>query len=228
MQQQLLRCYQSLWAGYDLRPWWQRELWDPVDDPRIPVRAHEPHGRHTLYFHHIGAGWLRRGLQWCCKVNLETSAWAWFTVRGRVSDFAVFDAFLADRDIGQVWLADDPSRVRMLMLDFLGHLRTSRVTAKRPAHGQPLSASRVMKLMISVEQFYIFMHDHQQTAAAALAEPGWLRLGPQHTRLFRRGGLPRQRRRPHEGEVISDGAFSEIMAGIGVLGDRGRRRWPGR
>lgn len=220
VRQQLLRCCRSLWAGYDLRPWWQRELWDPIDDPRIPVRAHEPHGRHTLYFHHISAGWLRRGVQWCCKVNLETGAWAWSTVRDRVNELAFFGAFLADRDIRPVWLADDPPRVRVLMLDFLDHLRTSRVTAKRPTNGQPLSASRIMKLMISVEQFYIFMHDYQDVAAAALAEPGWLRLGPQHTRLFRRGELPRQRRRPHEGDVINDEAFSEIMAGIGVLGDR--------
>jgi hypothetical protein len=38
-------------------------------------------------------------------------------------------------------------------------------------------------LASDVEQFYLFMADNQDTAAAALAEPGVLRLGPQHARF---------------------------------------------
>ncbi|MGH3798504.1 MAG: hypothetical protein ACRDSP_26995 [Pseudonocardiaceae bacterium] len=37
--QQLRRCYRLLSVAYDPRPWWQREMWDPSIDPRIPQRA---------------------------------------------------------------------------------------------------------------------------------------------------------------------------------------------
>src|ERR1019366_6308285 len=50
-------------------------------------------------------------------------------------------------------------------------------------------------------------------------EPGWLRLGPQHTVFFRRGELPRPRLADPDTDVIGDAAMSRIMAGIGVLGD---------
>lgn len=41
-------CLRFLWLldpAYDTRPWWQRESWHPVEDPRIPLREHEPLGR---------------------------------------------------------------------------------------------------------------------------------------------------------------------------------------
>ena len=44
------RCYRLLAAAYDARPWWQREVWDPAADPRIPQRAHEPRGAHCVHF----------------------------------------------------------------------------------------------------------------------------------------------------------------------------------
>ena len=34
------------------------------------------------------------------------------------------------------------------------------------------------------------MTDNKDAAAAALAEPGWLRLGPEHAGFYRRGELP--------------------------------------
>ncbi len=104
------------------------------------------------------------------------------------------------------------------MLDYLGHLRGMRVQRPGKRHGQPLSDSRVATLMTGIEQFYAFMHDHRDTAAAALAEPGWLRLDPQHAVFFRRGEKPRTRRRGHDGDVIDDDALSQIMAGTGLLG----------
>ena len=74
-------------------------------------------------------------------------------------------------------------------------------------------------LLTSVEQFYAFMHDHRDTAAVALAEPGWLQLGPQHAMFFRRGEKPRRdRHRGHGRDVIDGDAFTQIMAGAGLLG----------
>lgn len=215
---QLLRCYRLLRAGYDSRPWWQREIWAPTCDPRIPQRDHEPLGRRAVHFHRIHTDWLRRGMQWCAKVGLETGAWSWSTVHLRVTALAVFDAFLIDRAIGRPHLADDPAQVRTLMLDYLGHVRGLRVERIGPTRGQPVSAARANTLLTSVEQFYAFMHDHQDAAAVASAEPGWLLLGPQHVGLFRRGERPRPPRRTHERDVIDDEAFAKIIARVGVLG----------
>lgn len=219
LRQQLRRCYRLLMAAYDPRPWWQREMWDPTINPRIPQRPHEPRGRLACYFDRIGTGWLRRGLQWCCKVGLETSALSWGTVQLRIEAIAVFDLFLAGRDVPGPWLADGPDDVRALMLEFLGHVRGLRVQRPGPNHGQPLSQSRVSALLNGVEQFYAFMHDHRAAAATALTEPGWLRLRPEHAVFFRRGEKPpRSRQRGPERDVIDVGAFAQIMAGTGLLG----------
>jgi len=104
------------------------------------------------------------------------------------------------------------------MLDYLSHLHGIRIARPGPRHGQPLSQSRVAALLTGVEQLYAFMHDHRDTAAAALAEPGWLRLDPQHAVFFRRGEKPRKRRGGGEGDVIDGDALSQIMAGAGLLG----------
>jgi len=219
IRQQLSRCWRFLSVAYDTRPWWLRETWDPACDPRVPQRPHEPRGRQACYFDRIGTGWLRRGLQWHCKVGLETGALSWGTVQLRADTMTAFDAFLAGRRVPGPWLAAGPAHLRALMLDFLGHVRSLRVQRPGPAQGQPLSQSRVTALLTSVEQFYAFMHDHRDTAAVALAEPGWLQLGPQHAMFFRRGEKPRRdRHRGHGRDVIDGDAFTQIMAGAGLLG----------
>jgi integrase len=217
VRQQLTRCWRLLAAAYDVRPWWQREVWSPAADPRIPQRVHEPR-RHAANFGPITGGWLRAGMQWHCKVGLETGTLAWGTVGLRVAAATVFDAFLQGRGVPGPWLAGEPAQLRALMLDYLGHLRGMRNQRPGNRHGQPLSDSRVAVLMTGIEQFYAFMHDHRDTAAAALAEPGWLRLGPHHAIFFRRGEKPRKRRRGSERDVIDNDAFTQIMAGAGLLG----------
>jgi len=219
LRQQLRRCYRLLSVAYDPRPWWLRQVWDPTLDARIPQRPHEPRGRLACYFDRIGTGWLRRGLQWYCRVGLETAALSWGTVQLRIDALVVFDAFLTGRNVPGPWLADEPAEVRALMLDFLGHVRGLRVQKAGPTKGQPLSQSRVSALLNGVEQFYVFMHDHRDTAATTLTEPGWLRLGPGHAMFFRRGEKPRRsRHRGHERDVIDADAFAHIMAGTGLLG----------
>ena len=84
-------------------------MWDPSLDPRIPQRAHEPRGRHAARFDRIAFDWLRQGLQWHCKVGLETGTLAWGTVALRVDAVTVFDAFLTDRQVPGPWLADEPA-----------------------------------------------------------------------------------------------------------------------
>ncbi len=217
MRQVLLRFLWLLDLAYDTRPWWQRESWHPVEDPRVPVRMHEPLGRHALHFHRITAGWLRRAAQWHGKIALETGLLRWSTLGQRVFALTVFDAFLASRGISEPRLDADPGRVRHLMLDFLGHVTASRAT-RGPTAGQPVSAAHAKTILVNVEQFYLFMHDNANEAAAA-GDPGWRELGAEHAGFYRIRELPRPGRRDPALDIIDDAAMTQIMAGIGMLGD---------
>jgi integrase len=105
------------------------------------------------------------------------------------------------------------------MLDYLGHLRGRQIRPGRRSAGQRLSQASIQRLASDIEQFYVFMADNKETAAAALVEPGWLQLGPQHAGFYRRGELPgKQQPRPGS-QVIDDDAMSRIMAGLELLGE---------
>ena len=204
-------------AAYDTRAWWQREVWRPAEDPRIPQRDHEPRGRESIGFTRFSAPWLRTGLQWFGKSVLETGQMTWSTLLQRVGSMTEFDAFLAGRGSFPPHLADDPAAVRALMRDYLAHVSTRRVERGARA-GELISASQRKILVICVEQFYIFMHDHAEEAAAVLAEPGWLRLGPQHAMLVRRGERPRRRSSCDPHRLIDDTTMTAIMGQAGMLG----------
>ena len=219
MRQVLLRFLWLLDLAYDTRPWWQRESWHPVEDHRIPVRQHEPLGRQAIHFHRITTGWLRRTAQWHGKVTLETGVLRWSTLNQRVFALTVLDAFLAGRGISEPRLAADPARVRQLMQDFLGHVRASRAS-RGPTAGQPVSAAHAKTVLVHVEQFYLFMHDHKDAAAAATGEPGWREVGTGHAGFYRNRELPRPARRDPGLDIIDDTAMTKIMAGIGQLGEK--------
>jgi integrase len=217
MRQVLLRFSWLLDLAYDTRPWWQRESWHPVEDRRIPLREHEPLGRQAIHFHRITAPWLRRAAQWHGKVALETGVLRWSTLSQRVFTLTVFDGFLAGRGIGEPRLDADPARVRPLMRDFLGHVRASQAS-RGPTAGQPVSSAHAKTVLVHVEQFYLFMHDHKDEAAAALGEPGWRELGAEHAGFYRNRELPRPGRRDPGLDIIGGTAMTKIMAGIGRLG----------
>ena len=90
-RQYLTNYYRLLEDAYDPRPWWRRDVWNPTIDGRIPLRLHEPVGRHAAHFERIGTLWLRGGLQWHCKLGLETGSLTWTTVLQRISGLVVFD-----------------------------------------------------------------------------------------------------------------------------------------
>ncbi|MBF6072863.1 tyrosine-type recombinase/integrase [Nocardia farcinica] len=211
------RCYRMLWLAYDQRPWWQHEEWNLALNPRIPRRPHEPSQGTSLHFHTIDPLWLRLGLQWWFKVSLETGTLTWTSLRAIRSGIAVFSDWLADRDPAPPWLSDEPPGVRVLMLEFLGHVRTLPARTG-PNKGKPLSDLRVNDIATNLEQFYLFMHDNRDSAAQALNEPGWLRLGPEHAKLWRRGETRRTPVTPGRREVIDDAALSQIMANLHLIG----------
>jgi integrase len=214
----LARMVRLLLIALDTGPWWDRDRWDPVGDPRIPLREHEPMGRYAVRFDTISTGWLRRAAQWHCKIGLETASLTWSSVHRRVSAIKQFDEFLHGRDVAGPWLADHPAGVRALMLDYLGHLRGRHIRPGRRGAGQRLSQASIQRQASEIEQFYVAMADNNQAAAAALGEPGWLQLGPQHAGFYRRGELP-GKQQPHLGrQVIDAEALSRIMAGLELLG----------
>jgi integrase len=213
----LTRMMHLLVTALDTDPWWHRDRWNPVEDTRIPLRDHEPMGRYSVRFDGIGTRWLRYGLQWHCKVGLDTAVLSWSTVHRRVVAVKEFDAFLRSRPVDGPRLANHAAGVRAVMLDFLGHLRAREVTRGRRA-GQRLSPASVARLASDVEQFYLFMADNTDAAAAALGEPGWLRLGAEHAGFYRRGELPGKQPPRIEGQVIDDDAMTQIMSGLNLLG----------
>ena len=213
----LSRMMRLLVTALDTGPWWQRDRWDPVEEPRIPLREHEPMGRYAVHFDAICTGWLRRGIQWHCKVGLDTGMLTWSTVHRRTAAIRVFDTFLVDQNVPGPHLADDAAGVRRLVLDFLGYLRAKSVT-RGPRAGQRLSPASLQKTAGDLEAFYAFMTESKDDAAATLTDPGWSRLGPEHTRFYRRGELGSKPRPRLEGQIIDDEAMSQVMAGLGLLG----------
>src|SRR5207344_1195604 len=115
IRQLLTRMMRLLVTAMDTGPWWQRDQWNPVEDNRIPLRDHEPMGRYSVRFDRIDTRWLRRGLQWHCKVGLDTGVLTWSTVHRRIVAVGEFDGFLAGRGIEGPWLADHPAGARALM-----------------------------------------------------------------------------------------------------------------
>ena len=127
----LTRMTRLLAIALDPGPWWQQERWSPVEDRRIPVREHEPMGRLTARFDQITLAWLRRGLQWHCKTALETGTMAWSGVFRQIVSVKVFDfSWPPARSPARRW--PRAAQVRVLMLDFLAHLRTRTVTRGGP------------------------------------------------------------------------------------------------
>lgn len=214
---EIRRYSRVLEAAYDSREWWQREVWRPAEDPRIPQRDHEPRGRESIGFTRFTAPWLRAGMQWFGKSVLETGQITWSTLMQRVGAMTEFDAFLAGRGSFPPYLADSPAAVRALMHDYLAHVSARRVGRGKRA-GEPVSASQRKILVICVERFYAFMHDHAEEAAAVLAEPGWLRLGTEHAMLVRRGERPRRPKAGEPCQIIGDTAMTRIMGQAGLLG----------
>jgi integrase len=214
----LRACYRLLHLAYDPREWWEHEVWDLRLDARIPVRAHEPTAKNMINFLAIEQDWLRAGLRWHGKIGLETGMSRWSTVYDRVTGLKHFSAFLAAAGVDHPALAERPTDLRLLALDFLGYLRGLRAMTG-PNRGGRLSDSYLVHLMGDVEQFYAFMADHHHEAASRLNDHRWRYLGDEHARLWRIGEKPLKPRTPPDGAYLDDTAMSQIMANVQLLGD---------
>ena len=201
-----------------------RDQWNPVEDTRIPLRDHEPMGRYSVRFDRIDTRWLRRGLQWHCKVGLDTGVLSWSTVHRRIVAVEEFDVFLP------VARCDGPLAGRSTPPGCARSCWTSSVTSApgrspvdaAPGSGCPGLGVSAWPAMSSSST--CSWTDNKDAAAAALAEPGWLRLGPQHAGFYRRGEMPGKQQARLEGHVIDDDAMTQIMGGLDLLGAAVERR----
>lgn len=212
------RCYRHLMIAYDPREWWQHDAWSPRFDARIPLREHEPAtARAGFDLLVIEQPWLREALKWQLKTALETGLLRWATVLARLGALTLFSTFIAQRAIDEPRLCADRQDLRLLALEFLGHVqaRRARCGANR---GQLLGNGTVRNIIEHVEQFYAFMADNKHEAARAVGDPRWEALGDEHARLWRAGEKPLPPRGPDEDVYFDDHTMAQLMRHAGLLG----------
>jgi integrase len=198
--------------AYHRGEWWELNVWNPVYDPRIPQRLHEPAGRHSEYFGRLTAPWLREGAKWWLSRQLEAEVYTWSTVNSRLDALKWFQRYLdAAGGCDGPHLVDDERRLRGFIEGFQGFLARQRVTTG-PTKGQQLSTVVRRAAMTSLEQFYRFCYENQDEAAGVLGEQRWRLLRPQHAVLFRFGDKPKMRREPPPDAVLSDEVLSRLAS----------------
>ncbi len=204
------RACKLLWFAYDASPWWKREIWDLTMDPRIPRREQEPLRQRIVHWHLIEPPWLRLGARFYVKTLLESGQITWTSAHNIQAGFVVFAKFATQRHLNSPLLADDPSKVRPLMLEFLQETRAQPMAHGHNA-GKHRSQSNLSQITTAVRGFYAFMYDHAGDAARATGDPRWSELGPEHLRFWRPGDLPRKRiKRFDERHLLSDAVVAKI------------------
>ena len=152
--------------------------------------------------------WLREGVKFYLYLQLESGQLTWSTVVPGHVFAARFSEFAVSRGLTTPALADDPSQLRPLVLEFRAFLRQWR--RERPAHGQarggPLDDRSVACTLRFLGNFYRAMNDYRADAAAATGDDRWLALTDGHARLVRRDELAAERviRQADERNYISD------------------------
>ena len=215
--QWLRKCLDLLAPAYHRGEWWQLDVWNPHLDPRIPLRDHEPEGHSVVNFSRLTTPWLREAAKWWLKTCLETGWYTWTSVGKRLDSLIWLQRFVDVHGVSGPDLAPY-DQLRAWCSDFVGYLRTS--TARSgPTKGQALSAASRRVRMAAIENFYRFMDEHRIEAASVLEEAGWLRLGIQHSVLFRPQERPRCRSQVVPDRVLEDGVVEKIAAGAHVLAE---------
>ena len=207
---------------YSDAPWWKHDLWCLRFDRRIPRRDHEPHGDASVRWDNIAPPWLREGVKFYTYLQLEAGQLTWSTVL-QVHVFAArLGEFALTRNLNHPALADDPSQLRALAMEFRAFLQQWR--RERPAHGQarggPLNARSVARTLRFLGNFYGTMSDCRADAAAATGDEGWLALTDSHARLVRRDELSAERaiRQADERNYISDTDLARMLQYVELLG----------
>jgi integrase len=194
---------------YHQGDWWELNVWNPLLDTRIPIREHEPHRAHVLYFSHLTTGWLREAAKWWLSRQLERGVYAWSTAETRQHGLVWFQRYLDLRGCDGPHILDDQQKLGQWIQGFRQWLGQQKATSG-PNKGATLGAIQRRAAMTAAEQLYRFLFEERDAAAGQLGEPRWRQLGPQHAVLFRFGDKPTGARTPPPDAVLSDAVISRI------------------
>lgn len=198
---------------YHRGPWWQLDVWNPGLDDRIPMRIHEPNRLHVLNFTRLNAPWLRAGAKLWLSVGLTNGRYTWSTVRSRLDALKWLQRYLTQVGDGGPSLTGDPAALRGFVLGFCELL-----SSHRKSNGEPLAKNPRRQTMTAIEQFFQWMFDHREMAAAELGLPAWASLRPELCVLFRPEDKPRlTNRREFLDMVLEDAVMTKIAEGAELL-----------
>lgn len=216
-----LKCLRKLLdhlvVAYHAGEWWELDVWNPICDPRIPLRAHEPSGRSVTNLSHLTAPWLRAGAKFWLKTYLETGAYTWTSLKSRLDQLKWLQRHIDVQGAAGPHIAEDADAIRPWFSSFAKFLREHRVESG-PTAGQPLGAHQRRSTMSTIETFYRFMFDNRVEAATTLKDQRWLKVGLHHCVLFRPDEKPRFTNRSTADRVLSDEVVQRIAAGASLLG----------
>lgn len=200
---------------YHRGEWWQLNVWNPMLDPRIPMREHEPLRTENIYFSHLTTPWLREGAKYWLSRQLEREVYTWSTLRSRQHVLVHFQRYLDAIGCQDPQLAPS-EELGSWIQEFRGWMGRQ-VVSWGSRKGNPLGATQRRAAMTALEQLYRFMFQEQSAAARALGRNCWGKLTPQHAILFRFGDKPTAPKAPPPEMVLSDTMVSRIVEGCEVL-----------
>lgn len=215
----LRRIRRALGIAYHEQAWWQADLWDPVHDPRIPGRRHEPRGQATVDWSSVEPGWLRAAGQWWLGTLVNADRIRWGSVgRYRTVLCSHFGPFLIERGIDSPVLVTDPvTMLRPFANDFLGWLRTRRA-GSGPNKGQPLSNKTISLTQTAVNSMYAFFVQHRDEAAFVLGEPRWREITERHLIMWPRGETISVTHSTEAPEYLDADDLSRVTAHLDLIG----------
>ncbi|SKX63916.1 putative transposase/integrase [Mycobacteroides abscessus subsp. abscessus] len=197
--------------------WWQLNVWNPLLDNRIPRREHEPMGAKNASFTRLTSEWLREGAKLWLSANLSTGRYSWSTIKSRLDALKWLQRHIDQRGDEGPCLTADPHGLRPFIRGFCDMMSTHRIKVGKNT-GQLLGKNPRRHVMVAIEQFYQWMYDHRNEAAATLGIPEWATLRPEHCVLFRPEDKPRlTNKRTSEVMVLDDDVMRRIAEGCDVL-----------
>ncbi|MCJ0980465.1 tyrosine-type recombinase/integrase [Rhodococcus sp. ARC_M12] len=202
--------------AYHRDPWWQLNVWNPILDPRVPQRDHEPQGGTVLHFTNLTSTWLREGAKYWLSAGLATERYTWSTVRSRLDALKWLQRYIDNVGDEGPCLTADPHKLRGFIRGFCDLLLAHRIESG-PRSGLALAKNPRRQIMSSIEQFYQFMYDHRDEASTELGISAWAALRPEHCVLFRPEDKPRLSNVKPQDMVLEDDVMQQIAEGSGLL-----------
>ncbi|MET9089665.1 tyrosine-type recombinase/integrase [Streptomyces sp. NPDC004237] len=202
--------------AYHEGEWWQLNVWNPGLDRRIPQREHEPEGRRVVNFSQLTTDWFREAAKWWLSVQLSTERYVWSSVKSRLDHLNWLHWYIKQAGCAGPQLVSSPEDLRPWLLGLVDALN-SHTALSGPNKGGRLAKNSRRGPLVTMEQFYRWMHDHRSEAVRVLGEPRWSLLGLHHTVLFRLDDKPRRTNELPEDMALEDEVISQIAAGSGTL-----------